>query len=61
MKVYEIEMKTKLGRAGETFHSQTEFRYVSFYNGARGIWRKRRQEAFEDGELHKELLFQIKK
>ena len=55
IKVYAIEESDLANSGGAEY-----FRFRSLFNGAKGIWRKTKEEAIEDGEAHKKCILFLK-
>jgi hypothetical protein len=56
MKLYEIEEKIEAFNITGVLEFEYKYRYVSLYNGARGLWFATIEEAEKQGEQHQKII-----
>lgn len=53
MKIYSIE------KSDNDYYGACRYRFYSLYNGMRGAWRYRKEEANKDGEAHQKIILSL--
>lgn len=59
MTLYYCVEQRKIDLSISSKYFKMKYRFVSLYNGARGLWRKNRDKAKQDGQRHQRIINKI--